>query len=312
MVKVLFQKRYRPENELDDDGSSEKLLGAHSQPSTSTTRSIDAWTRIWWPWVAHGIFFTLYTVVFLGLILHTYDRQTEATKKLCLLQHSTYSPVHDIVEYSSVRFNGSLNFPSPYRGPPTPEVDVAWDRITTNNSLWPIRVSDQDIENFNKGGRPSNVRFWEEDGGGNMGSIEVFHQLHCLNMLRKFTYPKEYPEVQELWTTRPQFLRSHLDHCIEMIRQNLMCVADVGVISYDWVSGWEVPFPDFNTWHKCRNFDDILDWTTAHRVHIPTGHMKRIGDEIDLPKQSQRWSISFKSQKLVVWTEGCWCIMDCD
>jgi len=121
-----------------------------------------------------------------------------------------------------------------------------------------------------------------------MGSIEVFHQLHCLNMLRKFTYPKEYPEVQELWTTRPQFLRSHLDHCIEMIRQNLMCVADVGVISYDWVSGWEVPFPDFNTWHKCRNFDDILDWTTAHRVHIPTGHMKRIGDEIDLPKQSQR------------------------
>lgn len=90
MIKVLFQKRYRPENELDDDGSSEKLLGAHSQPSTSTTRSIDAWTRIWWPWVAHGIFFTLYTVVFVGMILHTYDRQTEATKKLCLLQHSTY------------------------------------------------------------------------------------------------------------------------------------------------------------------------------------------------------------------------------
>ena len=70
-------------------------------------------------------------------------------------------------------------------------------------------------------------------------------------MLRKFTYMEEYPEIQKTQKTRPKFMRSHLgmvwsffqscisvnsyrlaDHCIEMIRQNLMCVADVGVISW--------------------------------------------------------------------------------
>ena len=144
-------------------------------------------------------------------------------------------------------------------------------------------------------------------------------------MLRKFTYMEEYPEIQKTQETRPEFMRSHLgmvwsfcqscisvnsyplaDHCIEMIRQNLMCVADVGVISwvlpviqhreprihdklfrYDWVSGWEVPFPDFNTYHKCRNFDAILDWVTTHRVHVPKEHMQREGHEFDLLEPPQ-------------------------
>lgn len=29
-------------------------------------------------------------------------------------------------------------------------------------------------------------------------------------MLRKYTYPDYYPELQDLWNTRPHFIRSHL------------------------------------------------------------------------------------------------------
>jgi Mycotoxin biosynthesis protein UstYa len=47
-------------------------------------------------------------------------------------------------------------------------------------SVWLIRISDEDLKNINKSGRPSNAKFREIDGGGNMGTIEVFHQLHCL------------------------------------------------------------------------------------------------------------------------------------
>ena len=157
-------------------------------------------------------------------------------------------------------------------------------------------------------------------------------------MLRKFTYLTEYPEIQEIQTTRPKFMRDHLgmfwsfcqirisansyplaDHCIEMIRQNLMCVADVGIISwvlpiaqrwepriydklirYDWVSGWEVPFPDFNTYHKCRNFDTILDWTTSHRVRIPKDHMQREGHEFNLLEPPQWRRLFPGNEKRVV------------
>ena len=55
-------------------------------------------------------------------------------------------------------------------------------------------------------------------------------------------------------------------------------------LSYDWIGGWEVPFPDFDTYHKCRNFDEILDWMTQNRVHIPQEHMVRISGETDLPE----------------------------
>jgi hypothetical protein len=44
----------------------------------------------------------------------------------------------------------------------------------------PIKISDEDLKKINKSGRPSNVKYREIDGGGNLGSIEVFHQLHTL------------------------------------------------------------------------------------------------------------------------------------
>jgi len=280
---TLSRKIYKPlsVDEVDDEGSSEKLLGSEYPVSSVKT------AMRYWHWMAHVALFILYTLLYLALSARLLQYRPAHIKELCLREQSMPSPVHQIIKYTTIRFNGSLDFPSPYRGTPTPELDEAWDRITTNNSLWPIRITDEDLKKINKSGRSSNVKYRERDGGGNMGSIEVFHQLHCLNMLRKYTYPKEYPHMQELWTTRPKFMRSHLDHCIEIIRQNLMCSADTGIISYDWVSGWEVPFPDFNTYHKCRNFDAILDWTTNHRIRIPQDHVGRLGDEISLLEPPQ-------------------------
>jgi len=51
---------------------------------------------------------------------------------------------------------------------------------------------------------------------------------------------------------------------------------------YDWIKGYKVPFPDFNTYHKCRNFNNILEWASQHRVHLPPSHIQRLGDEVDL------------------------------
>lgn len=137
-------------------------------------------------------------------------------------------------------------------------------------SVWPIRISDEDLKKINKSGRPSNVKYREIDGGGNMGTIEVFHQLHCL-VRKNLRWMKikhlicnqcteHAPKIHlPKWISRnsenldnttqihAQSLRYGLklcqcsilvnsyplaDHCIEMIRQNLMCIADVGVISW--------------------------------------------------------------------------------
>ncbi|KAG2038093.1 hypothetical protein BDR03DRAFT_805517, partial [Suillus americanus] len=57
------------------------------------------------------------------------------------------------------------------------------------------------------------------------------------------------------------------DHCIEMIRLNITCDADVTMITWDWVQGRDIPYPpNFITRHQCRNYEKILDWADKHTV----------------------------------------------
>lgn len=49
-----------------------------------------------------------------------------------------------------------------------------------------------------------------------------------------------------------------LDHCIEMLRINLMCTADVTPITAVIPTWKNSPTPDFSTVHTCRNFNKIL------------------------------------------------------
>ena len=77
------------------------------------------------------------------------------------------------------------------------------------------------------------------------------------------------------------------DHCIEMLRQVLMCNADTGIITYEWVNGSKEPLPNFNTVHRCRNLDKVHSWNLAHSARVPKGARSRVArfaDTVDLPK----------------------------
>jgi len=60
-----------------------------------------------------------------------------------------------------------------------------------------------------------------------------------------------------------------------------MCTGDVGLITFDWVEGRDIPYPDFNTVHNCRDFDSLLEWNHDNVVHLPMSHVVRTGSEID-------------------------------
>jgi len=51
------------------------------------------------------------------------------------------------------------------------------------------------------------------------------------------------------WTyDRASSLRKHTDHCIDILRQVLMCNGDMGLVMFHWVSGiGPAPYPDFST-----------------------------------------------------------------
>lgn len=120
-------------------------------------------------------------------------------------------------------------------------------------------------------------------------------------MLRKVTYKDYYESREKFFKQAPEIVRTQIgersswyhihhhrlidelgDHCIEILRQKLMCIADAGVITYEWVHGFSDPYPDFNTLHKCRNFEKILTWIDNRVVDIPLWRITRLEGTIDL------------------------------
>lgn len=58
----------------------------------------------------------------------------------------------------------------------------------------------------------------------------------------------------------------HLDHCINMMRQNIMCTSDITPIPYIWDIKAQRS-KAVGKWHRtCRDFDAIREWALEHRV----------------------------------------------
>lgn len=122
----------------------------------------------------------------------------------------------------------------------------------------------------------------DNGGGGYMASLEMFHQLHCLNFLRKWTYMEYYQGIDDFWKEENKFhLREHTDHCIDMLRQVLMCQSDTGLVVFHWTKKVGSPSPYFSTSHRCRDPEQVLQW--AHAIAKPVNrHIYKKGDEIEL------------------------------
>ncbi|KAG1724441.1 uncharacterized protein EDB91DRAFT_1062835, partial [Suillus paluster] len=178
-----------------------------------------------------------------------------------------------------VTFNGTPGAPSIYRGSPSPEVEAAWNNIAVDGS--PVRMTLEELLRTGEKPSPDMARYPDAYGGGYMASIESNHMLHCLNMLRKVTWGDHYGPSGNDVHESPEYFRIHLDHCIELLRQYILCHSDVVMISYDWERS-DAFFPNFNVRHQCRDFEKILDWVDEHRVVIPKSEMVRLEDTVDL------------------------------
>lgn len=83
-----------------------------------------------------------------------------------------------------------------------------------------------------------------------------------------YNYPYYSDRKEHAFSGTLENLRLHVGHCIENIRQNLMCSADFNLLGFVHVAGRE-PFPDFGTEHTCRNFDDVRDFASRRRRDKP-------------------------------------------
>ncbi|ORY58812.1 tat pathway signal sequence [Pseudomassariella vexata] len=183
--------------------------------------------------------------------------------------HTTqYSPLlKDLdIKYDWEYFNGSFKAQTIYRLPGSPEVDEAWEALGVDSRASIIPYSEGLLSGLN----PHHVQVSPKYGGGFFVNVEGMHHLHCLNLLRKALW-YNYEYYKDLGThafkNEEYIVRLHASHCLDTIRQVLMCNADTGVLGQVWYNPKDVrAFPDFQTRHKCKNFDQIRRWALEHQA----------------------------------------------
>jgi hypothetical protein len=56
------------------------------------------------------------------------------------------------------------------------------------------------------------------------------------------------------------------DHCIDYLRQVLICHGDIGIIGF-WFNEIKHDYqPNFNSTHICRKYEPLREWADAHQA----------------------------------------------
>lgn len=184
------------------------------------------------------------------------------------------APVLDEVEITmfTSEINGTLfqpQNPSLARQDPSFQTDKIWEDLELIRIL-PITKKDV----IKMGKNPETVAAFDNDYWGlgddaYMASLDVFHHLHCLNMLRRKAFgdfpthpipitPEKYLKLQ--WT--------HLKHCTDILYQNIMCNANTELYTLNWMETQQMPFPDFNINRQCKDMNALIKWRDEHAVDM--------------------------------------------
>ncbi|KAJ5037226.1 uncharacterized protein L3040_007403 [Drepanopeziza brunnea f. sp. 'multigermtubi'] len=157
--------------------------------------------------------------------------------------------------------------PSFARQFPNPEADAWWESMEIVRT---IPITKEDVIKLGKD--PKTVAKFEDGHWGlgddaYMAELDIFHQLHCLNSLRKLIYP-DYYMYNASNTRHPDLWYVHLNHCVDVLAQNLMCTGSTDLLTVNWMETQSFPFPDFNINHQCRDFDALVEWKEENGVDL--------------------------------------------
>ncbi|KAF5327876.1 hypothetical protein D9619_003923 [Psilocybe cf. subviscida] len=217
-------------------------------------------------------FLQTYMAIFLGILV---AQTVSIILLLLLLLFWLSSPepyLYCAIKYEIRTFTFGVDGDfSPYQGVPSSELDHLWEALY---SVGFQRISKNDAARL-----PNKTSPIPGDADGYITELDVFHQLHCLNFIRKALRPDYYPDMR---MGVPE-IDVHVDHCVDSIRQSLMCSADISTVGWQWSDDLQNNTFQGGVAHKCRNFDMIQDWARQQALPYHYDSSIRIVDDIRIP-----------------------------
>ncbi|KAL6903859.1 hypothetical protein GGI43DRAFT_381569 [Trichoderma evansii] len=171
-------------------------------------------------------------------------------------------PLRSVIKVQKMRFKGTLVFDDngtlvsthdrypegvQYVGEPSKNIDRAWRAL--------LEADGVDLE----GSEAETIRgkTIQKPSGHWLVGVDGFHQIHCLNMLRKGLRPDYYTvrDPEPIYST-------HLNHCLDYLRQSIMCNIDLTPLPIYWDERQNRPMADMEVEHTCRDFQAVKNWVT--------------------------------------------------
>ena len=140
-----------------------------------------------------------------------------------------------------------------YFGPLSPAIDAAWKDLLRGEFFVMTAAEAAPFE--------PDLRPFARDGKRRM-ELQVTHDLHCLNAVRRALDREHYGDYHGsalLKQMAPNFARDHVDHCLHLLMQSLMCHADLTPAPlYTWPHS-PIALGRGAT-HTCRDWSAVRAW----------------------------------------------------
>ncbi|KAK3690281.1 hypothetical protein B0T22DRAFT_379654, partial [Podospora appendiculata] len=178
--------------------------------------------------------------------------------------------VYESVRFQRAGFHDSRHAaPTIYEGAPNRANDEAWYRLL---SVGVVLISDEENSRIVNGSAST-----RQDSHQHIVELELFHQLHCVKWLRD----QFWELYSAIGTVNPRLSdipqrSNHTDHCIDYLRQAIMCHGDLTPITFEWIPEISGYIAHHSTEHQCRDFESIFEWAErrgAHGVHADANHV---------------------------------------
>ncbi|KAH8747953.1 hypothetical protein F5883DRAFT_362875, partial [Diaporthe sp. PMI_573] len=110
---------------------------------------------------------------------------------------------------------------------------------------------------------------WSLGDDAYAGILDLFHQIHCLNQLRKFAY-RDYYDMKIANANPENMHEIHTNHCVDILLQALQCSGNLRLCFLPRISTETqlYPFPDMSIQRQCIDFKAINEWRRKNAISM--------------------------------------------
>jgi len=244
----LEEKHQSTQPLLREDDSTRKDSEDVEQPEPSSPYQKPLRNTSWL--CLHILLIILYSSAFAALFFYQIQDHHSLSPILPLPARKALQPE---LRYFPTNLDGN-----PFAGAPRKELHEAWHKLLQNDN---IRLPKSTLEALGL----SSV--YVRDSSEGIASLSVYHALHCVKKVHEMMYKEHYHSGK----TKLQMQREakHADHCVEYLRESLMCKPDLSLVTFRWINDTsqhpdepEAFYPtNFDAGlHECANWGSLNAW----------------------------------------------------